>query len=160
MRRQSSQAGFTLIEAAIASLILLVAIVFVAELFVTAMRQNRMSRQFTHATAIAQSKLEELNATPLEQLEYGGDLGPKRADEREGGVAGYTDYVSIDNADPDRMGVVKDRDKANYVRFWKIEPDPGGWQGVYRITVRVVALVPGQGNDGEEVTLSTVRTQF
>jgi hypothetical protein len=124
------------------------------------MRQNKTSRQSTHATAIAQSKLEELNATPIEQLRYGGDLGPKRVDGDAGGAPGYSDYVAVDNADTDRIGVVADRDKANYVRYWKIDPDPGGWQGVYRITVRVIALAPGLGNDGEEVTLSTVRTQF
>jgi type II secretory pathway pseudopilin PulG len=160
MRGEREQAGFTLIEAVIAALILMVAIVFVAQLFVTAMRQNKTSRQSTHATAIAQSKLEELNATPIEGLLYGGDLGPKRAAEKEGGAPGYTDFVAVDDADTDRIGVVPTRDKANYVRFWKIEPDPGGWQGVYRLSVRVVALAPGQGAGAEEVTLSTVRTQF
>ena len=103
MSNRHEEAGFTLIEAAIASLILLVAIVFVANLFVTALQQNRTSRQYTHATAIAQSKLEELNAMPLEQLEYGGDLDPK------GGADGYREFIRVDDADSDRIGLVARR---------------------------------------------------
>ena len=156
--QRDEQAGFTLIEAVIAALILLVAIVFVAQLFVTALRQNATSRESTHATAIAQSKLEELNAMPIEQLRYGGDLGPKRAEAGQPGVQGYSDYVAVDDSDTDKIGVVPSRDKANYVRYWKIEPDPGGWQGVYRISVRVVTLTAAR--QGEEATLSTVRAQF
>ena len=144
----------------VAALILLVAIVFVAQLFVTAMQQNKTSRQFSHATAIAQSKLEELNATPIERLAYGGDLGKKKVRRDEGGVPGYADLVAVDGADSERIGVVTEWKDANYARFWKIEPDPGGWAGIYRISVRVVALSPSQGNGIEEVTLSTVRTQF
>ena len=158
LMRTNEQSGFTLIEAAIAALILLVSIVFVAQMFVTAMQQNRTSRRFTHATAIAQSKLEELNALPLERLRYGGDLGPAEGGgERD--LAEFSDFVAVDNVDTDRIGVVE-RDKANYARYWKIEPDPGGWGGMYRITVRVVSRRPGQGNTPEEAVLSTVRTEF
>lgn len=157
---RESEAGFTLIEAAIAALVLLVAIVFVAQLFVTAMQQNKTSRQFSHATAIAQSKLEELNAVPIEQLEYGGALGPKTIKDDTQGQPSYWDLVAVDGIDTNRIGVVPERAKANYIRFWQIEPDPGGWAGMYRISVRVVALSPSQGGGVEEVTLSTVRTQF
>lgn len=154
MSHRQQEAGFTLIEAAIAALILLVAIVFVAQLFVTALQQNRTARQYTHATAIAQSKLEELNAMPLEQLEYGGDLDAK------GGAEGYRDFIRVDDAYSDRIGVVERREEANYVRFWKVEPDPEGWDGIYRITVRVVAVEPGRGTVREEVTLSTIRANY
>jgi hypothetical protein len=163
MRRQSSQAGFSLIEAVIAALILMIGIVFVAQLFVAAIRQNQTSRQATHATAIAQSKLEELNAMPIEQLRYGGDLGRRDggAGEQTAGVDGYRDFVAAADGDEvDRVGVVTDREQADYVRYWKIEPDPAGWQGMYRISVRVVALAPDRLGTGEEVTLSTVRSQF
>lgn len=160
MSRPKQEAGFTLIEAAIAALVLLVAIVFVAQLFVTAMQQNRTSRQYTHATAIAQSKVEELNAMPLERLAYGGNLGPNDGDGIGRGLDGYFDFVRIDDADNERIGVVARREEANYSRYWKIEPDPNGWDGMYRITVRVVAHVPGRGGVREEVTLSTIRANY
>lgn len=51
--RRNPESGFTLLEAMVAALILLIAIIFVAQLFITAMQQNRTSRQYTHATAIA-----------------------------------------------------------------------------------------------------------
>jgi hypothetical protein len=154
------QAGFTLIEAVVAALILLVSVAFIAQMYVTAMQQNQTSRRYSHATAIAQSKLEELNAVPIAQLQYGGDLGTTDGGGRRG-AEGYVEYLAVDNYDSDRIGVVE-REEANYVRYWKIEPDPSpqGWAGIYRITVRVVSLRPGQGNVPEEATLSTVRSQF
>ena len=157
--RRNPESGFTLLEAMVAALILLIAIVFVAQLFVTAMQQNRTSRQYTHATAIAQSKLEELNAIPIEKLTYGGELGGP--DDGGGkGAPGYFEFVAVDSVENGKIGVVDDREKANYARFWRIDPDPEGWLGVYRITVRVVALRNGEGGIREEVTLATVRSQF
>jgi hypothetical protein len=155
---RNQQSGFTLIEAAVAALILLVAIVFVAQMFVTAMEQNRTARRHTHATAIAQSKLEELNATPLERLQYGGDLGTADGGDRHG-LPGFSDFVLVDGLDSENIGVVE-RERANYARYWKIEPDPAGWAGMYRITVRVISLRHGEGKAREEATLATVRTQF
>lgn len=143
----------------VAALVLLIAIIFVAQLFVTAMQQNRTSRQTTHATAIAQSKIEELNALPIEKLVYGGELGGQ--DDGGGtGAAGYFEYVVIDDVEDGRIGVVQDREQADYARFWKIDRDPEGWNGMYRISVRVVALKNGDGGTREEVTLATVRSQF
>lgn len=152
--------GFTLIEAAVAAMILLVSVAFIAQMYVMAMQQNQTSRRSSHATVIAQSKLEELNAVPITQLHYGGDLGTMDGGGRKG-VEGYFEFVAVDNVESDHIGVV-DRDHANYVRYWKIEPDPSpqGWPGIYRITVRAVSLRPGQGNIPEEATLSTVRSQF
>lgn len=159
-RPSRHEGGFTLIEAVIASLILLVSVVFVAQMYVTAMRQNRTSRVSSHATAIAQSKLEELNAVPLAQIQYGGDLGTEDGGGRKG-AEGYTDFVAADDVQSDKVGVVDDKEQANYVRYWKIEPDPGGWAGMYRITVRAVSLARSAGGGRpEEATLSTVRAQY
>jgi type II secretory pathway pseudopilin PulG len=162
MPRDSRHAeeGFTLIEAVVAALILLISVAFIAQMYVTAMQQNQTSRRYSHATAIAQSKLEELNAVPITQLQYGGDLGTTDGGGRKG-AEGYFEFLMIDSVESDRIGVTE-RENANYVRYWKIEPDPSpqGWAGIYRITVRVVSLRPAQGNAPEEATLSTVRSQF
>ena len=158
-RRQES--GFTLIEAAIAALVLLIAIVFVAQMYVTAMQQNRSSRRYTHATAVAQSKLEELNAVPIGQLRYGGDLLTGNADGKQG-AEGFFDYVAIDQVDSDKIGVVKEKESASYARYWRIDADqdPAAWNGVYRITVRVVSLKPAFGDLPEEAEISTIRSVF
>lgn len=160
-RSQDQQAGFTLIEAAIAALIMLIAIVFVAQMFVTAMQQNRASRRYTHATAVAQSKLEELNAVPIGQLRYGGDLGEKDVNGNRG-ADGFRDYVAVDAVDNDKIGVVKDKAEASYARYWRIDPDPDAqaWHGVYRITVRVVSLKPAVGTLPEEAVVSTIRSVY
>jgi hypothetical protein len=155
------ESGFTLIEAVIAALIMMLAIVFIAQMFVTAIRQNRSARQYTHATAVAQSKLEELNAIPIGQLHYGGDLGQADGGGSHG-AEGFFDFVAVDNLQTDKIGIVEKKDDANYVRYWRVDPDPDprGWNGVYRISVRVVSLKPAVGDRPEEATVSTVRTLY
>ena len=59
------QRGFTLIELALASVILLVGIVAVAKLVPTALHSNRNSRSDTTATVIAQRELDQMVNQPL-----------------------------------------------------------------------------------------------
>lgn len=65
MRRQNivrNQDGLTLIETLVASVILLVGLLTLAQLFGVAIKQNTDSgRDFTKAVALAEDKMEELN---------------------------------------------------------------------------------------------------
>ena len=62
---RTDESGFTLIEVAIASLISMLGLIFLASLFTLSISQNRMNRQFNVTTALAQEKLEEFNAIDL-----------------------------------------------------------------------------------------------
>lgn len=70
-------AGFTLIEVTIASLITLVGLLAVSQLFLFAALHNKSSRQVTTATMLAQRKIEQLLALPITHadLAYNGSLG-------------------------------------------------------------------------------------
>jgi Tfp pilus assembly protein PilV len=57
--------GFTLLETAVASLIILVGLVSTANLFVLAALNNQASKQTTLATTIAKRKMENLLSLPL-----------------------------------------------------------------------------------------------
>jgi hypothetical protein len=98
---------------------------------------------------------------PIGQLQYGGDLVQEDNGGKKG-KDGYFDFVAIDNVDSDKIGVVKDKESANYVRYWRIDQDqdPAAWNGVYRITVRVVSLKPAIGDLPEEAVVSTIRSVF
>jgi type II secretory pathway pseudopilin PulG len=61
-RRPDLESGFSLIEAVVATTVLSVAVVSLAELLSTATRVNATSRQATRAVILAEQKLEQLRA--------------------------------------------------------------------------------------------------
>lgn len=144
--------GFTIIEVAVASIITTVGLMFLATLFTLAMSQNKLIKQFTSTTMLAQQKLEELNAIERNdpRMVIGGDLTESLK------KAGYNDQTYVDD-----KGTVSTTipagESANYRRYWKIEPDPTLNQAVI-ISVRVVAVRASRGRTPEETTLTTVRS--
>ena len=68
IKPDKGEAGFTLIEAAIALVILLVATMAVAGLFVYAIKYNQGANDRALALAIAQQKMEQLRRTPFDSL--------------------------------------------------------------------------------------------
>jgi Tfp pilus assembly protein PilV len=98
-RRVSSEAGFTLVEALIAVLILIVGLAAIANLFIVAGASNTVANQGTAAVTAASEHMELLKSTPFLQLN-GGAL-----------PAAGTTVGSVDNdvanfaADNDFLGV-------------------------------------------------------
>jgi Tfp pilus assembly protein PilV len=152
--------GFSLIEVAIASVITMVGLVFLAGMFTLAMSQNRGVKQHTTTTALAQQKLEELMAIERNDARLsipGGQTAVGDLTET-GKVTNYYDSLCVDDAGTpttDCSGGVA----ASYRRFWKVENDPGGFDRAIVIAVRVVALQAARaGSMNEETTLTTVRS--
>ena len=155
---ENDQGGFTLIEVAVASIITMVGLVFLASLFTLAITQNRVVKQFTSTTALAQEKIEELNAIDYgdKKLSVGGDLDDQVSVDN----INYFDEVFVD----DNTGEVKTGAQIpqgqvpHYRRFWRIENDPELLDTVI-ISVRVAALQAGRNTGmAEETTLATVRS--
>ena len=69
-----SEAGFTLIEAMTAMVVLLVGVASVANLMAVAAASNSIANQTTAAASIASRELERLQAIPYDQLAVGGDV--------------------------------------------------------------------------------------
>ncbi|HET7293767.1 MAG TPA: prepilin-type N-terminal cleavage/methylation domain-containing protein [Vicinamibacteria bacterium] len=65
---REKQAGFTLIEALIAMIILLVGLIAIANLFVVAMSSNQIGNYTTVTTSIASDVMEKLKAAPFLSL--------------------------------------------------------------------------------------------
>lgn len=70
----SSEAGFTLIEAMVAIVVLMVGIMAVANLMIVAATSNSVANQSTAAAASASEILDSLRVTPFANLAVGGDL--------------------------------------------------------------------------------------
>ena len=83
--------GFTLLEALMASGILVVGLVAVAMVFPYAITTNASSRQTTTASMLVAQKMEALRTIPLTDaaLNVGGSLNPASP------ATGYYDYVTV-----------------------------------------------------------------
>ena len=154
----NNQSGFTIIEVAVASLITMVGLMFLASLFTLAITQNRVVKQFTSTTALAQEKIEELNA-----IDYGDDLmtpGGDLDDQIKVGNNDYFDEIFVDDATGEvKVGnQIPQGQVPHYRRYWKIENDPELINTLI-ISVRVAALQAGRNTGmAEETTLATVRS--
>jgi type II secretory pathway pseudopilin PulG len=67
-KTDSRESGFTLVEAVIAMLVTVVALVSIAGMFTVAMKTNASSRNLTTATTFAQDKIEQLGAISFQRL--------------------------------------------------------------------------------------------
>jgi type II secretory pathway pseudopilin PulG len=152
VRTTNDEAGFTLIEVAVAAIITTIGLVFLAGLFTLAIAQNKNIKQFTSTTLLAQQKLEELNAIERldPRLDEGGGLKESQKEN------GYYDSVYVDDAGTITTAI-PEGETPNYMRYWKVEPDPEIDNAVI-ISVRVVALYASRGRTAEETTLTTVRS--
>ena len=155
---ERNQEGFTLIEVAVASVITMVGLIFLASLFTLAISQNRVVKQFTSTTALAQEKIEELNA-----IDYGDELmipGGDLNNQIKVGNNDYFDEIYIDETTGEvKIGnQIPQGQVPHYRRYWKIENDPELINTLI-ISVRVAALQAGRNiGMAEETTLATVRS--
>jgi Tfp pilus assembly protein PilV len=155
---KNGQSGFTMIEVAVASVITMVGLIFLASLFSLAILQNRVVRQFTSTTSLAQEKIEELGALEKldDRLKIGGDLN---SPVKVGNIT-YSNLIFVDD-DTGKVyldGNIPQGKPAQYRRYWSIQNNPALTDTI-NISVRVVALQAGRNSGtAEETTLSTVRS--
>jgi hypothetical protein len=150
---ENNQGGFTVLEVAIASIITMVGLLFLASLFSLAIGQNKMVKQYTTTIALAQQKLEELNALEREDARF--EIGGGLTEETK-----QTDYCDVVYVNPSTGTVTTDIPQGQtpiYARYWMIESDPN-LTNTRIISVRVVAIQASQGRTAEETTLTTARS--
>lgn len=153
-----SEGGFTLIEVSVASVITMVGLLFLASLFTLAIGQNRLVKQFTSTTALAQEKIEELTTVDFEdqRLTVGGSLTAAVA---AGGIS-YSDdiYVNEETGEIAIDAPLFEGQQPLYRRFWQIENDPTLTDTLI-VSVRVTSLQAGIGvGANEETSLATIRS--
>jgi len=154
---ESNEAGFTILEVAIASVISTVGLVFLATLFTLGIAQNRMVKQYTTATSLAQQKLEEFNAyekTDARIVTTGGGLAKDSTDPKQ---TGYYDTVYVNPETGTVTNIIPQGATPIYDRYWKVENDQT-LNNTRIISVRVAARQPTVGRRSEETTLTTVRS--
>ncbi|HJQ24472.1 MAG TPA: hypothetical protein VKA60_11200 [Blastocatellia bacterium] len=152
--QSSNEAGFTVLEVAMASVITMVSLTCLAGLFTLGIAQNRLVKQYTTTTALAQQKLEELNAIERgdARLAVGGGLNVTG----DPSATGYTDTVYVDPATGTVTTTIPQGATPIYDRYWKIEADPQ-LTTTFIVSVRVISRQPSIGRTAEETTLTTAR---
>jgi hypothetical protein len=122
------------------------------------MSQNKVVKQFTTTTSLAQQKLEELMAIEKNDARLlipsgQTSVGALTEDTK---VTNFYDSLCIDSLGTPTTDC--SGQTASYRRYWKVENDPGGLDRAIVIAVRVVAVQASRGALNEETTLTTVRS--
>lgn len=138
--RFSADAGFSLIEVLIATILLATALVSLAELFAVATRSNVEARSVSYATLLAEQKIEELRAlswgfdasglptsditsnTATDSPTGGTGLSPSPDTSLQENTDGYVDYVN--QFGKKLGGGLTPPTGALYTRRWSVTPLP------------------------------------
>jgi prepilin-type N-terminal cleavage/methylation domain-containing protein len=132
----SSQRGFTLLEALVATLVLTIGLVATAELLAVSLRMHQLGRNSTSATRLAQDKFEEM-------MKMNFALNPtiqvSASDTLASNVPNYFD-APVDSG---------------YTRRWFVQPGPAANPNLRIVTIRVIPDNPDI-RVGGDFSLTTV----
>lgn len=177
-------AGFSLIEVMVASLILTIGLLTLAQLFALSTTTNLSGKSTTYATVLADQKLEELRAltwgfdstglplsdttsdtaSPDDAVDGGTGLAPSPETALQENTSGYVDYVDqfgnkLGGGDTVLDGTV-------YIRRWSVEPLPTNPNNTLILQVLVTrSRDRGTANEGsvrrlpDEARVITVKTR-
>jgi len=119
---RTQEAGFTLVEALMAIVILVFGLMAIANLFVIAMSSNTAANQSTAAVNLAAQYVEQLKATGFENIHAGGYTH----DDAVNGVGNFHTVVSITEPDAQTRfirvqtqakGLLAERTRAEFTTF-------------------------------------------
>lgn len=175
--------GFSLVETLIASAILAVALVSLAELLAVSMKANAVAKNSSIAMMLAVQKMEQLRSLawgydaagspfsdltsdttpPLERPTGGTGLSPSPADALLRNANGYVDY--LDASGNQLGGGTAPPPGSLYVRRWSIEPLPTNPNTTLLLEVLVTRVNRGRADEGsmrrqpEDAWLFSVKTR-
>lgn len=153
--RRPLAAGFSLIEALFAALLLVAAAGGLLRAIAASSLAGRSAAHTGLATRIARARLDRLQAAPLRRgwpwSGYHEAVAPGGSAEATGpGVPGYVEYF-------DEEGELADRDSGLYEVRWRVEElSPAGSEQLASLRFEVMAL-PAYGGRGPVVRLESVR---
>lgn len=185
-----SESGFTLLETAMATMIMSVGLMGVMQLFVLSTLYNKSSTQTTIAATLAKRQMEKLLAMPFPSTAEPPPLGYSAAGAQLGAANKVTGYFENYYVDFDRNGVKGSMrlsttpfysgQEISYVVTWIVQPDnvtvlnpvtnlsEPALQGLRRITVRAEATQAGMKGNAvaggaatpESAEISTILTPY
>jgi hypothetical protein len=173
--RPSNEAGFSLIETMVATILLATGLVATAQMFALATRGNIAAQRSTYTATLAQEKMEQLRGLtwgfdavglPVQDLSTnisveppandGLGLQPSPGNALSANVLGYVDYV--DRSGNTLGGGAVPPPNTSYVRRWSVEPLPTNPNNtlIFQVMVFSVGDRPDVGNG---VVMNRVRDE-
>jgi type II secretory pathway pseudopilin PulG len=172
---KGSEAGFSLVETLVATVLLATALVTSANLFTIATRANMASQRATFAATLAQEKMEQIRSLSwgfdelglpindyttnisVDPPQTGGvGLAPSPDNSLSANVDGYVDYV--DRFGNSLGGGVNPPLTTQYVRRWSVEPLPTNPNNTLILQVLVFSL-NDRATQGQGAVLNRVRDE-
>ncbi|MCC6579203.1 MAG: prepilin-type N-terminal cleavage/methylation domain-containing protein [Phycisphaeraceae bacterium] len=152
MRRAQLRAGFTLIEVALATMIVGVGFVAMLQLYAACTMQNGAAGDITAATLLAGNVRERLADTPFDDLESfdGATYGPP-IDAQGNALADMSAFAQAIDVVP----VLPNKLSANSTNPNEISK--GTYTGALRVTVRILRRSSPSASFGEAYRVSWVR---
>jgi prepilin-type N-terminal cleavage/methylation domain-containing protein len=136
----TSERGFTLIEALIATLVLTVGLVATAELLAVSVRMHMLGRNSSTATRLAQDKFEEMMKM---NFATNPAISPVTC------ASALTSNVANCFDTPAGSG---------YVRRWQVQAGPGGNASLRLVTIRVIPSNPDMRMAGDFSMTTVLRS--
>jgi type IV pilus modification protein PilV len=134
--RKASQAGFTLVEALVAIVVLAVGLMAVSNLLLVAGSSNAVANRATAAAALATQQMERLKAAPFTDLVAGGGLDANVGATNDGCTTATGTFNCRSNVAVNGVGQITVR--------WLIQPAVGVANALF-ITVRAESNLPLMG---------------
>lgn len=173
----NSEAGFSLVETMVATILLATALVSTAQLMVIATRSNITSQKSTFAATLAQEKMEQLRGLAwgfddlgLPVNDYTSDitvdpplpaggvgLAPSPSNSLAANTTGYVDY--LDRFGGSLGGGANPPVNTVYVRRWSVEPLPTNPNNTLILQVLVFGLRDRPNDGGNGPVLDRVRDE-
>jgi type II secretory pathway pseudopilin PulG len=173
---RQTEAGFSLVETMVATMLLATALIGTAQLLVRATRANIQAQRLTYASTLAQEKMEQLrglawgfddvglpisdfttNLTVDPATQDGVGLQPSPSNALSANVTGYVDYV--DRFGNTLGGGPTPLPNTSYVRRWSVEPLPTNPNNTVILQVMVFSLADRANDGGSTVVLNRVRDE-
>jgi type II secretory pathway pseudopilin PulG len=158
MSRHASDRGFTLVEAIVATSVLITALAGIAQLFILGTHLARQAGQSGAALVAAQDKLESLRGQAF-TYDAGGvavtspALQPSPPETLAEDVEPYVDWLDVDAA------TLESADDAVLIRRWRITSMGATTPDAIAIEVCVFRIPGARDAKGADACLSTIRTR-
>lgn len=125
--KRNSEAGFTLVEASIATLILMFGLASIFNLMIVATTTNNVANRASAATLIASQRLEVLRATPYNQLLAQSQLGA--GDTLTTQTAGFFTITNVEGVGQFETRWILQTLGNPQLMFLHVRTEPGGFRG-------------------------------
>jgi Tfp pilus assembly protein PilV len=127
--KRNSEAGFTLIEATIATLILMFGLASIFNLMIVATTSNNVANRASAATAIASQQLEVLRSTPFSTIALSAASGAPGGDTLTNQTPGFFSVTTVEGVGQfETRWLVQTLTNADQL-FLQVRTEPGGFRG-------------------------------